>query len=332
MTQEELELITNASVELVNSNIDRISGGIKTVAVEFQKRFDRITRKNIKDYLKTTAKKYFETKTIISPVEPIPLDSLYVSLKLKCNDKIFDGEVENILEANKPMIITGLAGCGKSTLLKHLFIDLIRKKKNIPLFIELRNIDYSAADFLTAIHEYLKKVNFNSEKDELEYLLKNGNIVIFFDGLDEVPPGEFDFISQGILDLRDKYYENMFIISSRPNESFRSWHNFMELNVENLNKDQAIELLIKTRYDEEIKERFIIVVRDSLFDKHQSFLSNPLLLTIMLITYSQFADIPEKLHLFYQQAYEALFHKHDATKSAFKRIRFTNIPIDEFQK
>jgi hypothetical protein len=52
----------------------------------------------------------------------------------------------------------------------------------------------------------------------------------------------------------------------------------------------------------------------------------------MLITYGQYADIPDKLTLFYRQAFEALFNKHDATKQGFKRTRFTQLPIDDFQK
>jgi hypothetical protein len=64
----------------------------------------------------------------------------------------------------------------------------------------------------------------------------------------------------------------------------------------------------------------------------RGFLSSPLLATMMLITFREFADIPEKIHLFYDQAFDALFSKHDATKEGFKRKLYTDIPSDEFKK
>jgi hypothetical protein len=52
----------------------------------------------------------------------------------------------------------------------------------------------------------------------------------------------------------------------------------------------------------------------------------------MLLTFEQIADIPEKMHIFYQQAFETLFHRHDATKEMYKRERFTSYPVDEFRR
>ena len=66
--------------------------------------------------------------------------------------------------------------------------------------------------------------------------------------------------------------------------------------------------------------------------KHESFASNPLLLNIMLLTYDNYADIPEKLHLFYSNAFETLYIKHDATKGGYKREFKTKLSSDDFKR
>ncbi|WP_201788447.1 hypothetical protein, partial [Trichormus sp. NMC-1] len=73
-------------------------------------------------------------------------------------------------------------------------------------------------------------------------------------------------------------------------------------------------------------------IKSDLFAKHPSFLSNPLLATMMLLTYDQFAEIPEKAYIFYEQAFDTLFLKHDATKEGFTRQKYTDLSIDEFKK
>jgi hypothetical protein len=52
----------------------------------------------------------------------------------------------------------------------------------------------------------------------------------------------------------------------------------------------------------------------------------------MLLTYGQSAKIPDKLNVFYNQAYEALFERHDALKGGFSRARKTKLDIQDFAK
>ena len=53
---------------------------------------------------------------------------------------------------------------------------------------------------------------------------------------------------------------------------------------------------------------------------HSQFAENPMLLTLMLMNYQRFADVPAKKHLFYEQAYQTLLFRHDSSKLAYKRI------------
>jgi hypothetical protein len=53
---------------------------------------------------------------------------------------------------------------------------------------------------------------------------------------------------------------------------------------------------------------------------------------MMLMTYDQYAHIPDKIHIFYEQAFETLFFKHDAAKGAgFRRKMYTDLAINDFK-
>jgi hypothetical protein len=97
-----------------------------------------------------------------------------------------------------------------------------------------------------------------------------------------------------------------------------------------LDLDRAVELVQKVPFDDPVKQKFVGDLRLDLFRRHESFLSNPLLLSIMLLTYRDVAHIPNKLSIFYNQAYESLFQKHDALKSGFQRERQSGLDIQDF--
>ena len=130
----------------------------------------------------------------------------------------------------------------------------------------------------------------------------------------------------------DKYPSNYLIVSSRPCDDFYGWQRFSIYNAMSLSKEQAIELVSKIDYDTEIKSKFIGRLESDLYDSHTSFASNPLLLSIMLMTFDNFADIPEKRHIFYSNAFDTLYSIHDATKGGYKRDLKSGLSSQEFKK
>lgn len=124
----------------------------------------------------------------------------------------------------------------------------------------------------------------------------------------------------------------MILISSRPEERFESWNEFYKYRMLPLDKKKAKALISKLDYDKQVKDKFLKELESNLFDKHRSFSENPLLLTMMLLTYEQFAEIPNKVHLFYEQAFQTLFNKHDSLKCLYRRKSFSSLPSDEFKK
>lgn len=291
---------------------------------------------SFRKYLKTSYDKYSKIKTILYRSEPQYIYNFFEIPYLKGpNSKIFKvNDVNDVLNISHFIIIQGTGGIGKSMLMKHLFLNELEKKDLIPIFFELKDInimdqDYKISDII------LKKLNdFGTEFNEkcLEYALKSGCFLFLFDGYDEILTSNKDRFLHELEIFCDKYNTNYYIISSRPYSDFIEFQRFSVLSTCVFEKEQAISLIKKVDFDEDIKVRFIKDLDDNLYDKYVSFASNPLLLNIMLLTYDNYAEIPEKLHLFYSNAFETLYSKHDATKAGFRREMKSKLSYDLFKK
>ena len=312
------------AAEIFSVFADRISGGIKQFQIKFKAAF--------KEYLITATKHYGTTKTLLYRDVPVPLYDYYVHLNVRHNKKIVDtSNVKNLLKVGRRLLVTGTAGCGKSTLTKHLFLDTLKHTKFIPLYFELRNIKKTTR-LIDALYERITNLGFTLEKEYFLKALETGSFALYLDGYDEILPEVRDFVSQEILHITEKYQNCFCVVTSRPEESFVSWHSFSELRTMPLDKSKAMELIGKIKYDKIIKNKFLADLKNNLFKQHESFLSNPLLLTIMLMTYSEFAAIPSKIHVFYSQVFDTLFSRHDARKGAYKRHMNSNLSINDFKK
>lgn len=217
---------------------------------------------------------------------------------------------------------------------KYLFLDEVSKKDYIPVFIELKDInqvdgEYEISDF---IFQRLYTLGGTLKKECMEYALQSGCFLFLLDGYDEISTDKKDVFFRKLDNFCDRFSENYFVISSRPYSEFVEFQRFSVLSLCNLNKKQALSLVKKIEFDSEIKLRFLKSLDQNLYERHKSFASNPLLLNIMLLTFDNYAEIPEKLHLFYANAFETLYSKHDATKSGFRRELRSELSYDTFKK
>lgn len=286
-----------------------------------------------KGYLERVYDRHSQVKTIIHKSEPKHLHEIFECprLSFKSKEIINAQNVESILAVSNYIVICGTAGIGKSTLMKHLFLDTISNGSRIPLFVELRNFNQHEGNLFNYLLDTLNRHGTGFMNKHLEYALKKGLFLIMLDGFDEVSKEARRAVLAEISILCDKYPGNALIISSRPDETLATFRDFSVLNTVMMTLDQAVSMVGKIEYDEDIKGKFIAQLKDGLYHRHKSFASNPLLLNIMLMTYDNYAEIPDKLHLFYSQAFETLYSRHDATKDGYKRDMESRLPLDVFK-
>lgn len=287
-------------------------------------------------YMTNSIEKYGKVKTILYRTEPKPLYDFFECPNLRKNwDELFLGDsIDNLLDISQFIIIQGNGGVGKSTFLKHLFMDESVKQDMIPIFVELKDLnaiddDYEISDFL---FRKLYDLGEFTNKQNMQYALQTGAFVFLLDGYDEILSSKQDTFFRKLDSFCDRYSDNHFIISSRPYSEFVEFQRFTVLTLCELTKEQALSLIRRIDFDPEIKERFITALDEKLYDQHESFASNPLLLSIMLLTFDNYAEVPEKLHLFYANAFETLYSKHDATKAGYRRELRSALSFDNFKK
>lgn len=286
------------------------------------------------EYLSLTHRRVSTIKTFADPTKPVPLIDHFVETNLQQNSTVINqDDLRSFLSDGSKIIITALAGFGKSVLLRYLALSFYENPTGkIPIFIELRDLNRTTSpNIISYIHSLYKQTS-KIERGVFEKGLKSGLFVLFLDGFDEINFEHRKSIQEQIIDLAKEYPETSIIVSSRPDEQFSSWQAFNCYGVCPMSLKQVIQLVEKIEYDENIKKKFIGKLKNGLYKKHKSFLSTPLLSTLMMLTYEQNANIPDKMHLFYLRAFETLFDKHDTYKEQYERKRKSNLRIDQFSK
>lgn len=227
-----------------------------------------------------------------------------------------------VVDHGRFTVIVGTGGLGKSMMMRHLMLDALKTysedNKVLPAFVILKDYNPEKASLLEYIFSQIEQYNWNMELSDLTEMMKQGNVLLLLDGLDEIKAKYRDKFDDELNKLSEKYQTCAYVLSSRPIGSFGEFKHFKVYNLQPFTKKQAIEAIQKLDfriYDESIKQDFIKDLDKRLYYEKKEFAGNPLLLTIMLITFEQYHTIPTQKFLFYEQAYEALTQKHDATKA-----------------
>lgn len=335
-TAPDLALYKNGIFLLEEGIVDPSEDGVET------------DNEDIRLYLEKIGQKYGTVRTLLNPYQQTPVRNIYV-----CNDIvqnilvpgrvrntyavkfIHNASAQDLAACSNFVIIIGTGGIGKSMMIRHLLLDAIEHYSEdgiVPIFLMLKDYDVSGSslfEYLVAkIHNFSPGIN----TEQLTSLLDEGRCLLLLDGLDEVGTKQADTFEKKLEEFIDRFPNNQYVVSSRPHRTFSAYSRFTILKIRPFTKNQALALIDKLECSEDdssIKEEFRARLDSVLYDTHHQFAENPLLLTIMYMTYELFRDVPSKMHLFYRDAYDALSKNHDALKG-LKRQSETGLTSDEF--
>ncbi|PZO45092.1 MAG: hypothetical protein DCF19_00955 [Pseudanabaena frigida] len=134
------------------------------------------------------------------------------------------------LEEHKNILLVGGLGAGKTVLLKYWATACIKGDllpNYLPIFLPLRSlvsfddsrgVDYSLNDPLTWLQTQIVNYGLADEYlniKALEDLLKEGRLLLLWDGFDELPDRHRDVIAQKILNFSDRYPQNRMVFATR---------------------------------------------------------------------------------------------------------------------
>jgi len=291
-----------------------------------------------------------EDISAIGQREPIPLEEIYVSLKLiekaeheippeeetiekemikkehwpieerkRREEKIFDAD-DVALKFDK-VVIVGDPGSGKTTLLKHLALKYCRenlekqKRITVPILITLRQFSESGKTLLEYIEEVFEQFDFPEAKDFLEKDLKEGKCQLLLDGFDELATRERQQkVTKEIEEFIRKYHKNRFIVTSRIAGYHDELRGFEKLEVKEFD-DQQIELFITNWFGKTNPEKANLMnstIRGN--ERIQAIARNPLMIAIIAVIYEEDRELPQRRVELYERCVEVSLSRWDVQR------------------
>ncbi|MFN6566297.1 NACHT domain-containing protein [Dendronalium sp. ChiSLP03b] len=297
------------------------------------------------------------TMRVLDMNEPILIDSIYVrfnilkniqgrrqqtiqyllnnSEKESSNKTVkrlpFSGNEEHVpaLEAaiqHRKLMILGKPGAGKTTFLKYLAIHFpaAESKENIiPVFIALRDISNNERKISlgdAVIQEFTNYIP-NSE-NTVKKLLERGQCLILLDGLDEIK-AENNNICRQIDEFTEQFPDNRFIITCRSAACDYVFNTFTEVEIADFEHEE-IEAFARNwfqaRGEQNICGRFLEKLEEN--QQIKELATNPLLLTILCLTFEDNYDFSSNRYGLYRDAVDTLLRRWDASRRIERQPNF----------
>ncbi|MCB0260489.1 MAG: hypothetical protein KDH97_00180 [Calditrichaeota bacterium] len=291
-------------------------------------------QKSFKAHFIQAMEHYSLVKTLVDTDKPSLINNIFVEPRFRLLGKevSYNNFIKEIF-SGKRIIISATGGAGKSMAMKHLFTNSVEFfPGRYPLFIELRNVEVTEEyPLLYHIAAYFRRFGLNQSAEDWDEVLKTGKFLLFLDGFDEISKKNRKQLLKSIIEFDTIYKNNGLIVATRQDEEIESLPNFCVYKLCALNKEMAKMLIQKLDISTEDKDEFIKEI-NKLWGKFHDFISNPMLLIIMLLTYKNIGKIHDKVHNFYNFAFIALYYRHDALKTGFYREFKSQLEYDDFRR
>ncbi len=345
-------LLLAKSDELLNK-IDALLPKEKVVAVEEAlHNYKKVAaeRLNIINFIGFDIQKHRQRPTDITLTE-LFVQPLFNAKSKPENEKPFEliskqqRKNVNPFKTDKNIVILGDPGSGKSLLIKYLIVNLLQNnsdaigmksyKHHLPFRIELRK--FNEVKESKSIIDYLsdtlnRDYNVNISTGLLELIIEESNTLLFFDGLDEIFNISHKTKIKELIDsFSTRFKKAKCVVTSR----FIGYHDvkfnhnkFDEFAIVKFNDKQINELVVKffltqAKSKEKAKINSDNCIKQLSSDVDDELISNPLILTLILILTSNNIVIPDSKLEIYESCTKTLV---DSIDTRAKELKF-EIPV-----
>lgn len=220
----------------------------------------------------------------------------------------------------KRVLITGIAGQGKSILLRYVCSNTLSAGDCIPAFVELRRV-LPGESLIDHIQRFFELIGIPCLDDvTLKALLGSGKIVLFLDGFDEVAETDKPSMIHEIEHLALTFDDLRIVVTSRPESGLEVSPLLEVVRLSNLENGEYKKVIYKLTDDTGFAEGLIKQIEAHKSKLHE-LLCTPLLVTLLVMSYKSFQELPEQLSEFYDSIFQVLLQRHDGAKPGFKRPR-----------
>ena len=230
------------------------------------------------------------------------------------------------------ILIEGIAGQGKSIFLRYLCCVALAQGESVPLFVELRKIS-TKESIEKRIDEELK--NLGLEKDIFIELAKSGTITLFLDAFDEIPEELKEESIIKIEDMSKRYNDMRIIVTSRPDNPIAMSTLFKKITLSNLQNEEYKNVIHMLCDESSLVDNLADNIIEHIQKKSSHvipLLCTPLMVTLLVITYKTYNQLPNTLSGFYDLLFVTLLNRHDGTKPGFTRERNCCLDDEQYRK
>ena len=337
----EMIAVTAAIQSIIkNQVLPALSKMASAVKMDFNKNVEPLGT-HFEQYLSRTYQKHSILNTLVFRNQQKRLRDLYIPLSL-IREGVEKPNEEDVITINeypndfimryKRVLITDTAGMGKSTLTKVMFLSAIDKEAGIPFYVELRKLSKNHT-LLDEIRDQLNSLTEDFNDELMRAFFVGGGFIFFFDGLDEVSLSERGVVIDDIKRFIEKAPDNYYILTSRFEQALAGFGDFLSMKICPLTKEDAYSLLKRYDLQGDTSSHLIERLESGQYYKIRDFLKNPLLVSLLFIGFEYKPEIPQKIHLFYDQVFEAYFNSHDLSKDGhYIREKKSGLDMADFAK
>lgn len=259
---------------------------------------------------------------------------------------------DRILRENQRIFLLGRPGSGKTTFLQHI-VKLAAEEKlaGIPIYISLKQLSESSQNIddevILSILTEFEICGFPNPRDFVERILKNGDAIVLFDGLDEVPErGEKrQRIIKSLMEFFREYNQVKTIVTCRSGTEYQFFRDFRYVELSEFRVSQVRYFVGKWFRNEPFTAtQFLEQITTP---QHHGLLemgSVPLLLALMCLAFEETKSFPKRRSDLYRVALNALLEKWDKTRgikrdeiyrdlsTKNKNLMFSQIAFESFDK
>ncbi|MDB5418065.1 MAG: putative signal transduction protein with Nacht domain [Phenylobacterium sp.] len=329
------------ATEAASKALDRIIAGAEKRVRESWARHRNRNLASYASYIEKRAGELNGVRNLIYEHKSANLYDIYVPATFVGRTPISDDQLirslntdqgEGVARRTRALVVAGRAGSGKSLFMRHAFFSTL-KYSRVPIFVELRGLNSPDVPLEKIFLLELGRLAIGVMSEQVDEGLKAGLFTILLDGLDELKGEIRGYYEDQILRFVARYPLCPAIVSSRPMDNYKGWSLFETREILPLDVNAADLLIRKIEFPSDVKTRFSNLLRVELFETHFEFVSNPLLCSVMLLTFADSGRISANQPDFFQDAFSALWSKHDIRKvGGEERTRKTGFDKATFER
>ncbi|MEZ4641428.1 MAG: NACHT domain-containing protein [Chloroflexota bacterium] len=235
------------------------------------------------------------------------------------------------------LFILGKPGAGKTTFLKHTALRAIKHEiKKVPVFVTLKELSDSGMEIVPFIVHQFTVHQLPEAAAFVEPLLKNGNALVLFDGLDEVnlEGNKRADLIRALNDFVYQYSDCPMMLTCRVAATDYSFTQFEYVEMADFDEGQMGHYIDRWFVGDTVKRDNCrqALLHDAVNKPVRELAQVPLLLALLCLVYEERGEFPPNRDEIYDEATRALLVKWDSSRNIVRDTVYRELSLKHKQK